>query len=77
MPYFRYLLAPALEALEAASAATQPRKKRKKKDTAGTAVDADTLAPDAHDQWHLRLQVLFTTGLLLAPCYIHPCDVRG
>lgn len=55
VPYFRYLLAPALEALEAAGAATEPRKKRKKKDAA--AADADALAPDAQDQWRLRLQV--------------------
>ena len=77
VPYFRYLLAPALEALESAGAATEPRKKRKKKDAVVT--DADALAPDAHDQWRLRVQVrtqtLSATDLVRVRCRLplSPC----
>ena len=70
VPYFRYLIAPALVALEAAGAATQPRKKRKKKEAAGFGTDTDAPAPEAQEQWHLRLQVPETTGHTSIPCFI-------
>ena len=56
MPYFRYLVAPAVEHLDAARAATEPKQKKRKKDRDSSAATA--VSPtEAALHWRLRLQV--------------------
>jgi len=55
VPYFRYLVAPAVERLQAASAATEPKKKKRKKDRDSDAATVSTA--EAALLWRLRLQV--------------------
>ncbi len=56
VPYFRYLVAPAVEHLDAARAATEPKKKKRKNDRdGGTAIAVS--AAEAALLWRLRLQV--------------------
>ncbi len=61
VPYFRYLVAPAVEQMQAASAATEPKKKKRKKDRDSDAATVST-AEEAL-LWRLRLQVRGASGV--------------